>query len=101
MGSATVKKDPKTGEPRGFGFVMMQSGDYDGAIEKLHQTDFMGSLISVQRVCGRLAPWVSVLVYGYGSCRVAAHIILGLSLCVGSSKSLSNADAGLLCGEKT
>ena len=44
--------DPHTRESRGFGFVTMETGEEaDAAITALNSTEFMGKIMTVEKVC--------------------------------------------------
>ena len=48
---ASVMYDPHTRESRGFGFVTMETGEEaDAAIVALNSTDFMGKVMTVEKV---------------------------------------------------
>jgi RNA recognition motif-containing protein len=49
---AQIMRDPHTKDPRGFGFVTMNTAEEaDAATAALNATDLQGKMISIERVC--------------------------------------------------
>ena len=47
--SVRLADDPHTGRPRGFGFVDMDDGDAELAVEALHGKYFAGRILRVEK----------------------------------------------------
>ncbi|HQU16486.1 MAG: RNA-binding protein [Chromatiales bacterium 21-64-14] len=51
--SVTLVTDRETGQPRGFGFVEMEPGAVDTAIERLNGAQFQGRALRVNEARGK------------------------------------------------